>query len=561
MQILVAGAATSVLETVPTGKLSFPAFAAMYIVATLCLRTQADGVQRIYHLRDKPPGREGCTDLVAEHFEHVYESLISGASPPGADSALTAGARSKFGDAMRRHIFSLLPEGPLGVADAEPRAVQHYAHLPADKVWSRFVVRAPRHQRLQDGSGDARAWLQAQEAWGWQGAWAAVRLAGRLDELSARSGNAGDWLDAWLTALGTERQSMLDGRESVEGEQRQVGYRRWRGTQQTLTPISGHYRPMWREALLRRASEHGSPGLFQLPDSEAGDLRAWRCGAVLSWADVEPGCYSITDERSNAAPLSAARDAAPPASGPSLLPIPGGGCRVLLSRAILRSPADAAALGIADCGAWFGAPVVQHNASYAVRPQWIHADLVAVQALERHILPTAFRRVASAVHAVRESSSAESVAQRLLVAAEAIASFTFYLFNGALYTRGSAAIAILSHHAMYLWMIRLADGTDRGQVARHRLQALRCLPLWRSHSMPDIEASSVHTAEEYVRGAYWTSFDRPVEEARQWVIGCLEKALRPDQHAAKRGRQDARRLDEVLRSLPAVPDAHERHHT
>lgn len=539
MQVLVAGAATSVVEAAPMGKLTFPAFVAMYLVAMLCLHEQ-EGVQRIYHLRDKPLRREGCRDLVIEHFEHVFETPINGRWPTAAST--------RSADSARKHVVSLLPEGPLGVADAEPAAIHHYPFLPDGEVWSRFVVRSPRARRRQGGGSDAQAWREVQEAWGWQNAWAAVRLAGRLDELITGSSDAGNWLDTWLTALGQERQSMLDGRDSVEGEQRQFGYRRWRGTQQTLTPISGPYRPMWREALLRRAGESGHAGLFELPNGTMGDDRAWRCGAVLSWADLPLSC-SAAYEPGHAKPQTAPLEGSLPQANASLLSTAGGGCRVILNRAVLRSPADAAALGLTDCAEWFGVPTVQHNASYAVRPQWIHADLVAVQVLERHVLPAALREVASAVEAVRGGHSAPRTPARLLAAAEAIARFSYYLFNGALYTRGSAAIAILSHHAMYLWMVRLAGESDRGKVARHRLQALRCLPLWRSHSMPDIEAASSHTADEYVRAAYWTSFDRPAEEARQSLIRCLEQAMRPDPLAAKRGRQDAQRLSEVLNSL------------
>merc|ERR1719401_29540 len=136
-----------------------------------------------------------------------------------------------------------------------------------------------------------------------------------------------------------------------------------------------------------------------------------------------------------------------------------------------------------------------HNASYAVRPQWLHADFTAVQLLRHRILPAALRNVVKAAMAVRDNTSEEPLERRLLTFAEVVAAFTYYLFNGALYTRGSAAIGALSHHAFFLWLLRPeGGGHDRAERARHRLQALRCLPNWRPHAMPDIEAASSHTA-------------------------------------------------------------------
>merc|ERR1711974_310543 len=90
-----------------------------------------------------------------------------------------------------------------------------------------------------------------------------------------------------------------------------------------------------------------------------------------------------------------------------------------------------------------------------------------------------------------------------------------------MYTRGSAAIAILSHHAMILWLLR-PRGT-RGVIARYRLKALHCLPNWRPHSMPDIEASPCHTVEEYTSRAYWESFDGAVDDVKTGIVSCLEE--------------------------------------
>merc|ERR1712129_212209 len=234
----------------------------------------------------------------------------------------------------------------------------------------------------------------------------------------------------------------------------------------------------------------------------------------------------------------------------SLINLAGGGCRVVLNRAILRTPMDAAALGqLSSCNEWYGMSVVQHNVSYAVRPQWLHADLVAADVLEHRLLPAALQRVATVSQEVHNSNSRASLLARLHDAAEAIAEFTYYLFNGALYTRGSAAIAILSHHAMYLSLLRSPEDGERGRLARHRLQALRCLPNWRAHTMPDVEAASSHTAQAYTSYVYWKSFDSASGDPRDKLLSCLERALLLDAESEQRGRQDARRLQEALREL------------
>ncbi|CAE8642283.1 unnamed protein product [Polarella glacialis] len=419
-----------------------------------------------------------------------------------------------------------------------------------------------------------------------------------MASLEGGSTASAEWLDTWLEALGDARQAMLDGREQVDGEQRQLGQRRWRDTQRTLTPISGQYRPMWREAMLRRVAAlaegtasstlaGGSSAPFELPDegrdsgrgSGSGSFskiraRNWRCGAVISWATLPMDCEAVASEISDVISSSHAK------TPPSLLPAAdGSSCHCILNRALLRSPSDAAALGFDDCGSWFGLPSVRHNASYAVRPQWLHADPVAVAVLERVVLPEVLQQFVQAAEAVKVAAGdAATDDQKLLdlltTAVRRIAEFTFYMFNGAPYTRGSAAIGVLAHHALYLWLIGPpadvgVQAAERGTLARHRLQAMRCLPHWQRHSMPDIEASSAHTAQDYwAHGAYWSSFQDdalgdptprgpasklPALAAR--TLSCLRSALwRPGrrenaEEMEQLGRLDSRRLQQVLRAL------------
>eukprot|EP00928_Gymnodinium_smaydae_P081117 TRINITY_DN64692_c0_g1_i1.p1 TRINITY_DN64692_c0_g1~~TRINITY_DN64692_c0_g1_i1.p1 ORF type:complete len:768 (+),score=184.59 TRINITY_DN64692_c0_g1_i1:60-2306(+) len=569
VEVLLVHAAPALVEVLPRGEIGFPAFVALYMITALCLRAQPEGVQRIYHLRSEPLGREGCKDLVTEHFEHVLEAAAKAAQPATA----AAEKRQPAGAAVARHVSALLPVGPLGVADAEPSATEHYALLPGDAAWSRFVVRAPRAAAASGGRKRASAaWLEAQEAWGWQNAWAAAKLAAKLDDLPALGDTAEEQVDAWLQALGAARAAMLDGRDNVEGEQRQVGYRRWRDTQRTLTPISGPYRPMWRAALLRRVGERGAmaQSLFELPGNAAaaeagtsggrGSLkRGWRCGAVLSWVEVPDSCNEVVE--SAGVDEAAAQDMSAEEVSPftSLVPTASNGCAVLLNRAVLRSAIDAAVLELQDCHSWYGVPVVQHNASYAARPQWIHADLTALTVLERLVLPRALEATVAAVRSVWEDEDASTLEVRLRRAAEAIAAFTFYLFVGAPYTRGSASVAILSHHALYMWLLGgfHARDRDRGELARHRLQAIRCLPNWRAHAMPDVEAASSQTVERYVQDGYWASFEGAAElgaeQVRAAVVSCLAEVVNepPSAAAEARGREDARRLKEVLATLNA----------
>jgi len=577
MEVLLAeaGAVSGLLEMVPSSQLTFQMFLAIYTVAVLCLREKlpAGTHQQLFKLRANSQGREGCRDLVSEHFEHVFAMLAStgGTSTAAAAAAAAAaatGGQKKIGDmkpshavlkktgaAARRHIIALLPQGPLGVADVETSATHHYDYLPTDEPWSRFVVRTPRETPAHGLATDVALWRERQEGWGWQSAWAAVRLANRLEEMLADPAELDGWLDAWIDSLGAERQSMLDGREWISGEQRQIGYRRWRGTQQILTPISGHYRPMWRAALLQRvaeATEKGGPHvpIFQSPDESTEEARrTWNCGAVLSWADIPVSCSLALHLDIGESDDKNGKPARAP-SNSSLINLASGGCRVVLNRAILRTPMDAAALGqLSSCNEWYGMSVVQHNVSYAVRPQWLHADLVAVDVLEHRLLPAALQRVAIASQEVHNSSSRSPLRVRLHDAAEAIAEFTYYMFNGALYTRGSAAIAILSHHAMYLSLLRSPEDGERGRLARHRLQALRCLPNWRAHTMPDVEATSSHTAQAYTSYVYWKSFDSASGDPREELLSCLERALVLDAESEERGRQDAHRLQKALREL------------
>merc|ERR1711924_403318 len=90
-------------------------------------------------------------------------------------------------------------------------------------------------------------------------------------------------------------------------------------------------------------------------------------------------------------------------------------------------------------------------------------------------------------------------------------------------------------------------------IARHRLQALRCLPNWKAGLMPDIEAASSASAGAYVAaGAYWGSFDaKSPDAAREQLILCLERegAWPFSEDSAARGNEDARRMKSALASL------------
>merc|ERR1711959_349079 len=116
-------AAPVVAALIPGGALPFSGFLSMYILAMLCLNKQEDLQQRVYHLRPKPLGREGCKALLEEHYQHVFETL----TPNG----VAIKARAK--------VWALLPRGPLGAADAEPTDTHHYGKLGNDHSWSRFV--------------------------------------------------------------------------------------------------------------------------------------------------------------------------------------------------------------------------------------------------------------------------------------------------------------------------------------------------------------------------------------------------------------------------------------
>jgi len=380
-------------------------------------------------------------------------------------------------------------------------------------------------------------WVRLQEVWGWQNAWASVRLASQLDQLYSTAGadaskSARDWLDVWISQLGKERSAMLDGRDQVDGEQRHVGYRRWRGSQLILTPISGQYRPMWRAALLRRIKkQHGQLShSFALPGAEK---RGWHCGAVITWGELPISCDSVRDEAQE--PIRV-----------TLHPTTAGKCRIALSRAVLLSALDAAALGTQGCHEWFGVPVVQHNASYAARAQWLHTDLVSISLVERFLFPQLFGDFVAAAAALWSGPKRQR-AQLLEAAINKIAAITYFLFVSAMFTRGSAAIAILSHHSMYLWLLQPPG--KRSFVARHRLQALRCLPNWRAGTMPDIEASATPTVAEYVNTYYWDSFDGKAKDTRTQVLSCLLQAFEPDTDSEWRGQEDAQRMQQTMRAL------------
>lgn len=547
VEVLLAGALPQVIDAVPAGELTFPMFVSMYTIAVLCLKEQPEGQQRIYHLRPKALDREGCKDLIVDHFDQLYESIVAPVAASykmilaGERWPISAAMRTRACESFRRHVIGFLPQGPLGVADSEPQSTAHYSEFPQEEVWSRFVVRTPR-----DRSQGIGIWLRMQEAWGWQNAWAAVKLAGRLDSLFSDGGDSATRLDAWLDELGIERQSMYDGRERVDGEQRQMGFRRWRATHRTLTPISGAYRPMWRAALLRRvsAAPASGPHLFQAPKNSDND-RAWRCGAVISWADLNFSCAEAFGGFSGQPP---AHDNV---QHPSMIPLSSDKCRVILNRAALRSPTDAEALGYDDCGDWYGVPLVKQNSSYSIRPQWIHADIVGLDLLQSHFLPhtlDGFWSAAKMVHDVRADTDTMSVIDALSDAVERIAEFSFYMFSSALYTRGSAAISILAHHAMYMYLLD-PPGLGRAEKARHRLQALRCVPNWSPHAMPDIEAATSHTVEEYTREVYWSSFDAPTDIVRDQLLTCLASELDVSEDSITRGVADATKMRQVLKDL------------
>lgn len=121
-----------------------------------------------------------------------------------------------------------------------------------------------------------------------------------------------------------------------------------------------------------------------------------------------------------------------------------------------------------------------------------------------------------------------------------------------MYTRGSAAIAVLAHHTLYLWLLRPVELAERGKLARHRLQALRCLPNWRAGTMPDVEAASAHTVDDYVREAYWASFEGSPRDARAACLSCLEHELHVTAAAVEHADRDARRMHQMLRALRAT---------
>lgn len=560
VETLLVGALPRLLSVAPPDQISFRGFLAMYVVAMLCLGqgNYSKGIARrgLNNLRPEPQGLHGCRDLVVEHFHHVFGEL---------SDALHSRSSG------RARIFALLPEGPLGAFDAEHADVQHFDSLPDNLPWVPFVVRVP----LQPSEAEAnrkhkKQWVGLQEAWGWQNAWSAVRLAALLDDLVATKDARGfgdeaveGWLDIWLESLGSERQAMLDGRPGIEGEQQHVGALRWRGSQRTLTPIAGSYRPAWRAALLRRAKKprkrgRATPGLeppFELPE---GGERGARCGAVVSWAELPVDCDQAAEPLMAGEPDGKLEGLVPTSRSSNL----GGGCRLVLNRAVLLTPTDAEALKRADeCSTWYGVSTVKHNASYASRPQWLHPGPITISLLQYHVLPHLLRNIFSSVGAAAQAMASalydcgscaaghtNAARNSLLDAVKAIAALSFYLFNLAPYTRGSAAIGILSHHSMLLWLLRPLD-LGRGELARHRLQALRCFPRWRAGAMPDVEAAASQTVERYVEEAYWESFEQPAAAAREQLLDCLLAGSSSSAASAKDGRDAARRLQSILAAL------------
>lgn len=59
-----------------------------------------------------------------------------------------------------------------------------------------------------------------------------------------------------------------------------------------------------------------------------------------------------------------------------------------------------------------------------------------MELLQRHVLPAVLRDIGAATKAAWQSDSGQPLRERLLAVVEKIAEFTYYLFNGALYTRG-----------------------------------------------------------------------------------------------------------------------------
>merc|ERR1712224_817854 len=94
---------------------------------------------------------------------------------------------------------------------------------------------------------------------------------------------------------------------------------------------------------------------------------------------------------------------------------------------------------------------------------------------------------------------------------------------------------------------------QRAALARHRLQALRCLPNWRAGSMPDVEAASSHTVDGYVQEAYWASFDGSPNKVRDSCLACLERELLVTAAAMQRAEQDVQQMQKVLKTLRTAP--------
>jgi len=291
----------------------------------------------------------------------------------------------------------------------------------------------------------------------------------------------------------------------------------------SFTPLQGKYLYLWNITLQRRLTEGKDP-FFEPDDSEGS--RARFCGltvthVVLPMQRVKQVLESFypgykDDEALRKALQSTERSRHPDNwsadwSSNGISKLKGDKCRIVINKAVARSPTDGLLLG-ENCYSFYGANIQVDSSRFS--GNMLHASPLAVKIVVWTLMEDHYQAF---IHARQSASmlkdgAAPAVRDKVWRKLQyEISGFMYYMWTMAPYHRGAPTTGLMLHHAFWLSIFPVSK----------RGMAILCIPQLGMEMYTDWEAMSVDV-EYFQEEIWWNLFDGKASR----MLRCLDGVLK-----------------------------------